>query len=376
MNKKNSFLARNTFCILGLPFDAVDLDDSVSSISSAVDLSEPCFLSTPNLNFAIATQLDTAFFNSVIDSDLSVADGMPLIWVAKLLGIPINERVAGSTLFDELSKRPRDKKIKVFFFGGQEGIAEQAHHKLNEQSVGMISCGFYGPGFVSVDEMSATAIINEINHANPDFIVVALGAQKGQQWIQKNREQLKAPVISHLGAVVNFVAGSIDRAPVMWQRLGVEWLWRIKQEPSLWKRYWQDGLAFISLMLMKVLPLAIYDRYLKRKACCKGCGNIGWLANDNKVVALAGCLRNEHLSPIKEFLSSILDQAVKEEINQNLMLDFADVSYIDAAFIATLMLFQRQLEKRGRGVVLLNLSTRIERILKFNNVSQRFVIEK
>jgi len=375
MNRKNTFLARDAFCILGLPFDAVDLDASISRISAAIDLSEPCFLSTPNLNFAIATQSDTDFFQSVVDSDLSVADGMPLIWVAKLLGIPINERVAGSTLFDELSKRPREEKIKVFFFGGQEGVAEQAHHKLNEQSAGMVSCGFYGPGFVSVDEMSTPEIIDGINQASPDFIVVALGAQKGQQWIQQNREQLKAPVISHLGAVVNFVAGSIERAPVMWQRLGVEWLWRIKQEPTLWKRYLQDGLAFAGLMFMKVLPLAVYDRYLKRKACYWVSNNIESSVSDNNVVVLVGSLRNEHLSPIKEFFSSILGQQVSEEASRAVILDFLNVTYIDAAFIATLMLFQQLLEKKGGKLVLLNVSSRIKRILILNNVSHQFTIE-
>jgi len=375
MNRKNTFLARDAFCILGLPFDAVDLDASISRISSAIDLSEPCFLSTPNLNFVIATQSDDAFFGSVVESDLSVADGMPLIWVAKLLGIPIKERVAGSTLFDELSKRPREEKIKVYFFGGQEGVAEQAHHKLNEQSAGMVSCGFYGPGFVSVDAMSTSDIMDEINAANPDFIVVALGAKKGQQWIQKNREQLKAPVISHLGAVVNFVAGSIERAPVMWQRLGVEWLWRIKQEPALWKRYWQDGLAFIRLMFVKVLPLAIYDRYLKKKACYRVCEKVEWFGNDVNVVTLTGSFRNQQLSSIKDFLSSIIVQALSEDNPRDLKLNFLNVTYIDGAFIATLMLFQRQLEKTGRGLELLNVSSRIKRILILNNVSHQFTIE-
>ena len=366
---------RHVWNVLGLPFDQVSLDGGVQIAESAILEKRALFLSTPNLNFAIATQSDTDFFQSVVDSDLSVADGMPLIWVAKLLGIPINERVAGSTLFDELSKRPREKKIKVYFFGGQEGIAGQAHQQLNKTSVGMVSCGFYGPGFVSVDEMSTPEIIDGINQANPDFVVVALGAQKGQQWIQKNREQLNAPVISHLGAVVNFVAGSIERAPVMWQRLGVEWLWRIKQEPTLWKRYLQDGLAFAGLMFMKVLPLAVYDRYLKRKACYWVSNNIESSVSDN-VVVLVGSLRNEHLSPIKEFFSSILGQQVSEEASRAVILDFLNVTYIDAAFIATLMLFQQLLEKKGGKLVLLNVSTRINRLLILNNVSQRFFIEK
>jgi N-acetylglucosaminyldiphosphoundecaprenol N-acetyl-beta-D-mannosaminyltransferase len=374
MNRNNDFLARNIYCILGLPFDAIDLDGSVGRISSAVDLSAPCFSSTPNLNFVIATQSDTAFFNSVVESDLSVADGMPLIWVAKLLGVPIKERVAGSTLFDELSNMPREKKIKVYFFGGQEGVAERAHQKLNETSEGMVCCGFHDPGFVSIDEMSSSAIIEKNNTAKPDFIVVALGAKKGQSWIQKNRDQLNASVISHLGAVINFVAGAIDRAPVVWQRMGLEWLWRIKQEPNLWKRYFMDGTAFIYLLITKVVPLAIYDRTLKRSVCYKKPCAVAWAEPDKRkrTVLLSGSINHQNLKPVKEFLSSIIDSECTELSPSALSLDLFDVEYIDAAFIATLMLFQRYLVEQGRKLELINVPSRILRILNMNNVLGRF----
>jgi len=382
-NKENKDLqssvlinSRQVWNVLGLPFDRVGLLNAIKVTEAAVMDKSALFMSTPNLNFAIATQSDTEFFNSVVESDLSVADGMPLIWVAKLLGVPLTERVAGSTLFDELSKKPRAEKIKVFFFGGQEGVAEQAHKQLNETSLGMLSCGFYDPGFVSVDEMSDAGVIEQINAAKPDFLVVALGAKKGQAWIQKNRALLVVPVISHLGAVINFVAGSIDRAPVLWQRMGLEWLWRIKQEPALWKRYLQDGFAFIGLMLTKVFPLAIYDRFLKKNACFEEPCIIEWLTADNDAVGLAGSLKNQQLSHVKAFLSSIIEQAPKVPTTHDLTLDFSNVSYIDGAFIATLMLFHRQLEVKGRGLVLLNVPTRIKRILTLNNVRQRFVLEE
>jgi len=374
MNKKNSFLARESFCILGLPFDALDLEGSVSRISSAIDLAEPCFLSTPNLNFVIATQSDDAFFGSVVESDLSVADGMPLIWVAKLLGIPILERVAGSTLFDELSNKPREKKIKVFFFGGQVGVAERAHQALNEASDGMVCCGFYDPGFVSIDEMSDSGIIEQINASEPDFIVVALGAKKGQAWIQKNRGELNAAVISHLGAVINFVAGSIDRAPVVWQRFGLEWLWRIKQEPNLWKRYLMDGVGFIRLLMTKVFPLAIYDRVLKKSRYYKKPCAVSWAESGERVVFLSGSIRRQNIKPVKEFLSSVIDVESADLTTNSLVLNCADVEYIDGAFIAMLLLFQQALLKQGRELELVNVSLRIQRILNMNNVIGRFYL--
>ena len=361
---------RETWSILGLPFDAVGVNRSLALIEQAIDQNTRCFISTPNLNFVIATQSDAAFFDSVVDSDLSVADGMPLIWVAKLLGVPIGERVAGSTLFDELSRRPREKKIRVYFFGGQQGVAERAHVQLNETSVGMQSCGFYDPGFVPIEEMSDSTVLDEINAAKPDFIVVALGAKKGQAWIQKNREYLNAPIISHLGAVINFVAGNIERAPGRWQRLGLEWVWRIKQEPSLWKRYFSDGLMFLKLLLMNVFPLTVYDRFLKRSACfSETCGINLSQKNDGQVV-LKGGFNSLTLEPVKQTFSSIIN----EEKGQVTM-DCFKLSYIDSAFIATLMLLQSSLAKQGRHLTLINVSKRINTLFMFNNVRQRFNIE-
>jgi len=363
-------IQREVWTVLGLPFDKVNIDDSVNYLLDAISHKQECFLSTPNLNFAIATQSDAEFFQSVVESDLSIADGMPLIWVAKLLGVPLTERVAGSTLFDELSKRTDfQDKIKVFFFGGQDGIAEQAHQKLNEISNGMESCGFYDPGFVSIDKMSSTEIIEQINSAAPDFLVVALGAKKGQAWIQKNRKQLNATVISHLGAVINFVAGSVKRAPIIWQRFGLEWLWRIRQEPALWKRYFFDGLAFLNLLVFKVLPLAIYDRYLKRSNDFKSPISINlYLENGQSVLRLGGSVHYDNIEPIKLVLSDII-------LNEtDVVIECSDLVYVDSAFIATLLLLQRYLNDSYKQLILCNVPKRIGRIFSLNNIMMRFTV--
>ena len=361
---------RDVWCILGLPFDRVNLQDTIHKINQTIEQGDSCFLSTPNLNFVISTQSDTDFFKSVVGSDLSLADGMPLIWVAKLLGVPLTERVAGSSLFDELSKQEDQvEKIKVFFFGGQEGVAKLAHQKLNETSLAMESCGFYDPGFVSVDEMSSPDILEQINITDPDFIVVALGAKKGQAWIQKNRKQLKAPVISHLGAVINFVAGNVERAPIFWQRFGLEWLWRIRQEPSLWRRYWFDGLAFIKLLVTKVFPLAIYDRVLKRASSFQVPCSIHVGLQNNNIITLGGSVHNEVLTAVKQDFATIID-----EYKGDIVIDCTSLEYIDSAFIGTLLLFQRYLNEQQRSLYLQNVPKRISRILSLSSILKRFTL--
>ena len=255
-------LSRPVHDILGLPFDAVDHGQALETVLRSVASRVPLFVSTPNLNFLIATQSDPEFRASVCQSDLSLADGMPVVWLARLLGAPIRQRVAGSDLFEALRDQ-QSQTVRVFFFGGPEGAAQRAGEQLNAiaaakraagHTPGLICVGHESPGFGSLEEMSTPEQLDRINGSRADFIIVALGARKGQAWIQRNRSRLEAPVISHLGAVVNMAAGTIDRAPRWMQRLGLEWVWRIKEEPLLWKRYAGDGLAIARLLLTRVLP--------------------------------------------------------------------------------------------------------------------------
>jgi len=370
--QKNHFyttkLSRNVWSILGLPFDALSLQQTIDVVISAIDKQQRCFLTTPNLNFLIAAQRDADFYQSVIDSDINIADGMPIVWLAKLFGIPIKERVAGSDVFAALSElKGREKKIKVFFFGGKAGIAKQASEQLNKNSVGMLCCGYHDPGFVSVDEMSEDAIIQKINQAQPDFLVVALGAGKGQAWIQKNKQRLNAPVISHLGAVVNFAAGHVERAPIFFQKSGLEWLWRIKQEPLLWKRYFFDGIAGIKLFVVKALPLALYDRYMRASASSICPVAVSFDALNPQLLFISGSVKLTTLKEVKLAFDEVLRQGIGDVV-----LDFSKVTYIDARFVGLLVLFKNTLKEQGRELFLQGLTNRLRRVLGFHNVFERF----
>lgn len=242
--------------IADLPFDVVDTAEAVNRVCTAIQHQQRLFFSTPNVNFLVMAQEDAAFRQSVLASGLSLADGMPVVWLSRLQGTPLPERVAGSTVFERLragaGKGTLGRPIKVYFFGGPPGVAETACSVLNaEHAAGlghMQGVGAHCPGFGTVDDMSALEVIAAINASGADLLVVSLGAKKGQAWIMHNLDSLKVPVVSHLGAVVNFVAGTVQRAPPRWQRWGLEWLWRIRQEPVLFRRYWSDGQALVRLV--------------------------------------------------------------------------------------------------------------------------------
>ena len=237
-----------TYWLLGLPFDAVDMEEAVRRIQAASASRRRLTVVTPNVNFVSMAGQDPDFRESVLDSQLSLVDGMPLVWQGRRAGIPFRERVAGSSLLERLAAERRAAPLKVFFFGGEPGVSEMAARQIPAFGPGLVSVGSFFPGFGSIDTMSTSEIITDINRARPDLLILSLGAKKGHQWIARNKALLEVPVITHLGAAVNFIAGTIRRAPVWMQNSGLEWLWRIRQEPQLFRRYWTDGLFFLGAL--------------------------------------------------------------------------------------------------------------------------------
>ncbi|WP_292444870.1 WecB/TagA/CpsF family glycosyltransferase [Methylibium sp.] len=323
---------REVYCLLGLPFDALGQDAAVQRVQQAARERKPCFLSTPNLNFVIAAQTDAAFRNSVLHSDLSIVDGMPLVWVARLLGLPLRERVAGASVFERL-RRSAGTPIKLFFFGGADGVARAACERLNAEPGALRCVGFDAPGFESVQAMSGEERIAKVNAAGADFVVVALGARKGQAWIEHNRSRLNAPVISHLGAVMNFVAGNVKRAPPWLQRGGLEWVWRIKEEPALWRRYGSDGLAFAALLVRRVLPLALQSLLRRPSGQQLASAKVSLEEGSQAaVLRLEGAWTAANLAPLRKAFTDAAGN------RQPLRLDLSGVSHLDSAAIALMSL--------------------------------------
>lgn len=351
---------RRVYCILGLPVDAVTVDQAVAAIEGSAKARQRCFLSTPNLNFLIGTLQDADFRESVIRSDLTIADGIPLVWIARAVGIPIRERVAGSSLFEELRQRCQHS-LSVYFFGGKNGVAEGAGQKLNANTSRLACVGAQSPGFGSVEDMSRKDTIDHINASRPDFLVVALGAKKGHAWIDRNLAKIEAPVVSHLGAVVNFVAGTVSRAPVWIQRLGFEWIWRIKEEPELWRRYLSDGIAFMKLLFTRVIPCAIYVRLqgidpAKLHAANLSVSRHGELCN----IFLSGAWTEKNLDTLREAFESVTSTPC------NVRLNFQDVEFIDSACVGLLVLLYGHQLKIGRGMTISRANPRIVRLIRLH----------
>lgn len=177
-------LAREVYGVFGMPVDLSDLPGVLRHIRAAADRRRPFLLSTPNLNFLVQSHVDGPFRDALLESDLCPPDGMPIVWLSRLLGADVRERVAGSDIFSALkSGTGEPRPIRVFLFGGQEGVAEKACELLNARATGMACVGWLDPGFADVEAMSTDAILSAINASGADLLSVSLGAQKGQAWL-------------------------------------------------------------------------------------------------------------------------------------------------------------------------------------------------
>lgn len=334
---------RNVHCLLGLPFDVITAVQTQSALAACITTPTRCFFSTPNLNFLIACQNDPAFRLSVIVSNLVLADGMPVVWLCRLLGIPIQERVAGSTLFERMCTAtggpPTKVSTKVYFFGGPDGVAQQASQTINATGQAMRCVGYSSPGFGSIEEMSTAPEIEKINASGANFLVVSLGARKGQAWIMHNLQALKVPVISHLGAVVNFVAGSVTRAPKAFQRVGLEWLWRIKEEPQLWRRYFDDALGLLRLGVVKVLPSLWHSNFVQSPPSFGGLATaVVTIDSEGAHIVLAGACTTDNLRAYRDALQQVTHTL------QNVTINCQRLTHVDSAFLGlTILLYGHQM---------------------------------
>ena len=349
--------SRDVVCVLGLPFDVVSMDGAVAQVQEAASSRRRLMVSTANLNFVVAAQSQPKFRLSVVHSDLSLADGMPIVWMAKLMGLEVPERVPGAGLFERLWAARTQRQMRVFFFGAPPGVAEAAAKRVNEQGGGVVCVGFDPAGFGSVESMSSPELLHRINSCRPDFVVVSLGAQKGQAWIERNRGLLEAPVISHLGAVVGFAAGALARAPAWVQAMGLEWLWRIKEEPHLWRRYAKDAVALSKLLLQSVLPLC-WDRWLGASGRSMAATLHVQPDVDECLLTVEGWLGRKDLAQLRPALQMAVDAATRVTV------DVSRLNGLDAYAMAQFLLLSGHMDDAGLPLVFRGAAPELRRLFR------------
>lgn len=244
--------------IAGVEIDRYSFDEVVVQIiNHALSANSSEYVVTPNAQHIVSLQQDRLFREIYSNAFLVVPDGVSLLWAAKFLGTPLNDRVNGTDLFEKLCEISAQHHLKIFLLGGRPGAADQASAVLQSRYPGLQIVGTHCPPYgFETDQGSCDHINAAIKAAEPDILFVGLGAPKQEKWVYLNYKELGVPVSLGIGVSFELVANMVKRAPINMQKAGLEWVFRLVVEPRrLWQRYILGNPQFIWLVLQQKLGL-------------------------------------------------------------------------------------------------------------------------
>lgn len=244
--------SENRIKFLNTYIDNITMSEAIDEIDRLVQLKKCSYVVTPNLDHIVQLEQGGELCEVYKNADLILTDGKPLLWISKIFGTPIKEKISGSDLFPRLCQRAAEKNYTMFFLGAAEGVAARAADNLMKKYDGLNVVGTYSPPYgFETNEVEMKKIEDMIKKANPHIIIVGLGCPKQELFILHYKERLEVPVALGLGASLDFEAGNVRRAPKWMAEHGLEWLFRITQDPKrLIKRYWNDAIR-IPRIIMK-----------------------------------------------------------------------------------------------------------------------------
>jgi N-acetylglucosaminyldiphosphoundecaprenol N-acetyl-beta-D-mannosaminyltransferase len=227
----------------------VTFAEALEAIERLVEAKQGGFVFTPNVDHVVNVEDNPEFAQAYARASLSLADGMPIVWASRLLGAALPERVAGSDLVGPLLELAGRKGWRVFFLGAGPGVAEKAAAIARERWKTNV-VGTDAPMVKLDDAAQLDRIAQQLAAAKPDLVLMAFGAPKQELLIARIEERVRPAVMLGIGASLDFIAGTVKRAPAIMRRTGFEWLYRLSQEPTrLWRRYLVDDPKFLAILL-------------------------------------------------------------------------------------------------------------------------------
>ena len=242
--------------LLGFEVDCVTQQQTLDHIAANIRAGQGGWVLTPNLDILRRVTSEPQTRALVEGTTLRTADGMPLIWASKLKGTPLPQRVTGSDLIFTLTQRAASEGFRVYLLGGDPGVGDEAAAKLREKFAGLIIAGVESPPFgFDKDDAYMNAMRERVVAAKPDIVYVAVGFPKQERVIAYLRPHLSKTWFLGIGISFSFVTGHVQRAPQLVQKLGLEWVHRMAQEPGrLAKRYLVHGIPFaVKLLALSAL---------------------------------------------------------------------------------------------------------------------------
>lgn len=214
-------------------------------------------LITPNVDHLVKLQHDKEFYNAYQQAEWVICDSKILYLLSKLLKNPLPEAIPGSSFFTAFYEFHKDDpNCKIFLLGAAEGIAVKAMERINQKVGRNIVVGAHSPSYgFEKNPNECEELISIVNESGANVLLVGVGAPKQEKWIMKYRDRMpKVDIFMGLGATIDFEAGTLKRAPIFWQKIGMEWLYRCLKEPKrLFKRYFIDDMQFFYYFTQQIL---------------------------------------------------------------------------------------------------------------------------
>lgn len=227
--------------IMGVEIDKITLDLATERVHSFLKGNKTRVIYTPNTEIVMIAEKDEEFKNMLNESDLTIPDGIGLVYASRIKKKRLPERVAGYDLSIRILELANKEEYSVFLVGGKPGVAEEATENIKKIYPNIKIAGYHHGyfkgthiGYKEHDEENI--VIDKINQTNPDVLFVGFGAPKQERWIHANKDKLNCKVIIGNGGTVDVLAGRVKRAPMIYQNLGIEWLYRLVKNPKRIKR--------------------------------------------------------------------------------------------------------------------------------------------
>jgi N-acetylglucosaminyldiphosphoundecaprenol N-acetyl-beta-D-mannosaminyltransferase len=218
--------------ILGIPIAMTDYDGAMDVMDAIVANDEPGYVIAAAVHVVMVGQDDPEVREALLGSTLTLPDGMPVVWAANWLGENLPDRVYGPELMRRYSDRCAERGHRVWLYGGRDqGSLVQLALSMRRKHPGIRVVGGYSPPFRALTSEEEDAIVEQINEAQPDVLWVGIGVPKQEKWMARMRRRLHVPVMCGVGAAFDFHAGRVSQAPDWMQERGLEWTYRIAQEP-------------------------------------------------------------------------------------------------------------------------------------------------
>lgn len=239
-------LTHCSFNVLGVRVDALQIPDVIEQMEHWIRARDAeHYIAVTGMHGVMEAHHDPVFREILHAADLVVPDGMPLVWLGRAHGFELRQRVYGPELMLAFCEKTLKKGYRHFFYGGAPGVAEELARNLCECFPELAVAGTYSPPFRNLTFAEDQEIVAQIREAAPDVLWVGLSTPKQERWMHAHRDRLNVPVLAGVGAAFDIHAGTRKQAPRWMRENGLEWLFRLTQEPErLWRRYLIYGSEF------------------------------------------------------------------------------------------------------------------------------------